>query len=154
MPLREYRCTVCGGKIEVIEAGDGFVLHTLEWCGCEEDGVMAEEIVCAPSIRFKGPGFHVNDYGRGPGFTHSSRAKTRYRQEIREAQERGELDDPVLPAEKSNVEDLYGKGSRKPIAKAIKSMGDKDRCEVSLPNNTKVKIRRKERGSFGLSHPT
>ena len=154
MPLREYRCLGCGGKIEQIRRGNSLVA-TITWeCTCGDMSGEVEEVVCAPAIRFKGPGFHVNDNGPGPRYSFSSPAKTRFRQEIRDAHERGEIDDPEPPAEKLNVENLYGKGSRKPIAKAIKSMGDKDRCEVVLPNKQTVKIRRKDKRSFGLSQPS
>lgn len=156
MPLREYRCQECGGKIEQLRKVDGTVLHNITWeCICYggEMTMEVEEVICAPAIRFKGAGFHVNDYGPGPRHTFASDAKTRYRQEIREAHERGEVDDPEPKAEKHDPENLYGKGSRKPIAKAIKSMGDKDRCEVVLPDKRTVKIRRKDKRSFGLSQP-
>jgi predicted nucleic acid-binding Zn ribbon protein len=157
MPLREYRCTKCGGQIEQLRKVDGTVLHNITWeCICYGGDMTmeVEEVVCAPAIRFKGPGFHVNDYGPGSRYTFSSESKKRQRQEIRDAHERGEIPDPEPPAEKLNVEGMYGKGARKPLAQAIKGMGDKDTCEVVLPDKKTVRIRRKDRRSFGLSQPT
>jgi predicted nucleic acid-binding Zn ribbon protein len=156
MPLREYRCRECGGQIELIRRGEETV-HVITWeCTCHggKEADEVEEVISAPAIRFKGPGFHVNDSGPGPRYSFATAAKTRYRQEIRDAHERGEIDDPEPKAEKHDPENLYGKGSRKPLAAAIKSMGDKDRCEVVLPDRRTVTIRRKDKRSFGLSQPS
>ena len=61
MPIFEYKCEKCNTRIEEIvmmpsQARDGF--------NCSVCSKSMEEVTSAPSIRFKGPGFYVNDYGR------------------------------------------------------------------------------------------
>jgi len=92
MPIFEYRCTKCGGKIEQIRRGKYDIVATITWeCICGDMSGEVEEVITAPAIRFKGAGFHINDYGRGPRYTVSSAAKKRYRQEIRDARNRKEI---------------------------------------------------------------
>lgn len=62
MPLYEYRCKKCGRKIEVIQKFSDQPLTRCEECGGE-----LEKLFSAPAIRFKGPGWYVNDYaGKKP----------------------------------------------------------------------------------------
>jgi len=58
MPIYEYHCNFCGHRIEQLEL-PGKVNETPRCC-CKE----TERVISASSIRFKGPGFYVNDYGR------------------------------------------------------------------------------------------
>ncbi|MBZ5623248.1 MAG: zinc ribbon domain-containing protein [Acidobacteriia bacterium] len=60
MPLYEYRCHQCKKTFEVRQkfADEPLTMH--EDCGGE-----AERLISVPSLRFKGTGWYVNDYGRG-----------------------------------------------------------------------------------------
>ena len=74
MPLYEYCCRKCGRRIEIIQKFSDAPLTT-----CEECGGQLEKLMSVPSIRFKGSGWYVNDYGgkksggNGASNSHSSR---------------------------------------------------------------------------------
>ena len=95
MPIREYKCTSCGLRVEYLELGgqisEGFFMSDVNptpcECGCEE----REEVFTGFSFRLKGSGFHVNDYGRPKNFKLSTGAKYRMRKEIRDAVDHGEV---------------------------------------------------------------
>lgn len=57
MPLYEYRCTDCENKVEVIQR-----FSDPDLSDCTECGGTLERLLSAPSIRFKGSGWYVNDY--------------------------------------------------------------------------------------------
>ena len=59
MPLYEYCCASCGKKIEIIQKFSDDPLTS-----CEECGGKLEKLMSAPAIRFKGPGWYVNDYAK------------------------------------------------------------------------------------------
>ena len=58
MPIYEYRCTTCSASFEALH---GVRDKPLNACRC---GGRGERIVSAPSIRFKGTGWYVNDYAK------------------------------------------------------------------------------------------
>ena len=62
MPLYEYRCTTCGEHTEVLQhLGDA---PPSECPRCRGHLV---KVFTAPSLRFKGTGWYVNDYGTNHG---------------------------------------------------------------------------------------
>ena len=61
MPLYEYKCRKCGHRFEKIES---FSASTTK--KCPKCGGVAERMVAAPAIQFKGSGWYVTDYaGKG-----------------------------------------------------------------------------------------
>ena len=58
MPLYEYKCATCGDVFEVMQKFSDEPLHVHPGCG----GAV-ERLVSAPSLRFKGTGWYVTDYG-------------------------------------------------------------------------------------------
>jgi putative FmdB family regulatory protein len=63
MPLYEYQCQECGLRFERIEKAselkDGL---------CPKCGEVAQRLIGAPALQFKGSGWYVNDYGKGNGY--------------------------------------------------------------------------------------
>ena len=62
MPLYEYKCSSCGDVFELIQKFSDQPLTVHEKCG----GAV-ERLMSAPSLRFKGTGWYVTDYGKGNG---------------------------------------------------------------------------------------
>ena len=62
MPLYEYQCKVCHKISEVIQK-----FSDPDLSECKECGGTLERLLSAPSIRFKGSGWYVNDYGKSNG---------------------------------------------------------------------------------------
>jgi putative FmdB family regulatory protein len=60
MPTYEYRCTRCKHEFEAVHA----VGETVD--RCDRCGGPVRRIFSVPSLIFKGPGFHVNDYRKTP----------------------------------------------------------------------------------------
>ena len=60
MPLYEYLCHKCGKHLEVIQKFADEPLTVHPECGGE-----LERLVSAPSLKFKGSGWYINDYGSG-----------------------------------------------------------------------------------------
>ena len=62
MPLYEYKCHRCGKNFEVRQSfsDDPLALH-------QECGGEVERLISVPSIRFKGTGWYVTDYGKKSG---------------------------------------------------------------------------------------
>jgi putative FmdB family regulatory protein len=60
MPLYEYNCHRCGQTFELIQKFSDDPLKVHEGCGGE-----VEKLISRSSLRFKGSGWYVNDYGRG-----------------------------------------------------------------------------------------
>ena len=58
MPIFEYKCLGCGEHTEILLRGLPADMIATPIC-CDRE---MERVVCAPSIRFKGSGFYVNDY--------------------------------------------------------------------------------------------
>lgn len=61
MPLYEYHCDDCDKTFEVIKKFSDPVEEPCEYCG----SANTHKLVSAPSVRFKGTGWYVNDYGGG-----------------------------------------------------------------------------------------
>ncbi len=61
MPNYEYRCEKCGTKFEVLQKFSDQPLTTHENCGGK-----VERLVSAPAFNFKGSGWYVTDYAKGP----------------------------------------------------------------------------------------
>ena len=57
MPLYEFRCQHCDCLFERIQS-----YHT-NWPACPVCGCETQRILSPASARFKGSGFHCNDYG-------------------------------------------------------------------------------------------
>jgi putative FmdB family regulatory protein len=60
MPLYEYNCHRCGQTFELLQKFSDAPLKVHEGCGGE-----VEKLISRSSLRFKGSGWYVNDYGRG-----------------------------------------------------------------------------------------
>lgn len=60
MPLYEYRCHSCGKTLEVRQRFSDTPLAIHEGCGGQ-----LEKLISASSVKFKGSGWYVNDYGKG-----------------------------------------------------------------------------------------
>jgi putative FmdB family regulatory protein len=58
MPLYEYQCAKCGGRIEIIQRVSDPPLPICPKCG----GDM-KKLISSPAIQFKGSGFYKTDYG-------------------------------------------------------------------------------------------
>ena len=66
MPCYDYRCEKCGEVVEIHKRiGDPHPAFHCAFNGQPACGGPLEQVIHAPAIRFKGPGFYVNDYGRG-----------------------------------------------------------------------------------------
>lgn len=59
MPLYEYKCYVCEHRLQQVEPFTAPSKRPCPKLNCQ--GIMSRIIGC-PAIKFKGPGFHVNDY--------------------------------------------------------------------------------------------
>ena len=57
--MYEYECATCGGVFEVIQKFSDEPLHVHPGCGGP-----VKRLISAPSLRFKGSGWYVTDYGR------------------------------------------------------------------------------------------
>jgi len=60
MPLYEYNCRRCGETFEVMQKFSDEPVKVHEGCGGDVD-----KLISRSSLRFKGSGWYVNDYGRG-----------------------------------------------------------------------------------------
>ena len=59
MPIYEYECGKCGGRVEVLQKMSDPPLNRHQKCG----GRLSR-LVSAPGIQFKGTGWYVTDYAR------------------------------------------------------------------------------------------
>lgn len=59
MPMYEYECKQCHQRMEKIQHYDD-----PEETVCVQCGGPLERLVSAPSLQFKGAGWHVNDYAK------------------------------------------------------------------------------------------
>lgn len=59
MPIYEYNCKRCGKNFEVRQKFVDEPLKVHETCGGE-----VQRLISVPSLRFKGTGWYVTDYGR------------------------------------------------------------------------------------------
>ena len=59
MPLYEYICKTCGNSFEILESMQRNKRRICRICGGK-----AERVISASSLKFKGSGFHITDYGR------------------------------------------------------------------------------------------
>src|SRR6266699_266736 len=67
MPLYEYQCKKCHHRFEKIQKfSDSHVKK------CPECGGPIEQLLSAPSVRFKGSGWYVTDYAKKPSGGSSS----------------------------------------------------------------------------------
>ena len=60
MPLYEYRCKSCKHQFEVIQKFSDDPVRICPKCGLE----AIEQMLCAPTVQFKGSGWYVTDYAR------------------------------------------------------------------------------------------
>ncbi len=65
MPIYEYKCSSCGKTFEKMQKFSDLPLKTHEECGGS-----VERLISAPSLRFKGTGWYVTDYGKSNGSSH------------------------------------------------------------------------------------
>ena len=71
VPLYEYRCKKCHHQFEIIQK---FSDDPVRVCPkCEQEAV--EQMLCAPTMQFKGSGWYVNDYARKGAAPESTPAK-------------------------------------------------------------------------------
>jgi len=59
VPLYEYECSSCHHRFEKIES-----FSASEKKECPKCGKVANRLLAAPAIQFKGSGWYVTDYGR------------------------------------------------------------------------------------------
>jgi putative FmdB family regulatory protein len=71
MPTYGYECLACNNEFEVFQSIKDDPLTTCSSCG----GSLRKRIYPV-GIAFKGPGFHVNDYGKKPKSSDSKAAAT------------------------------------------------------------------------------
>jgi putative FmdB family regulatory protein len=57
LPLYEYKCRKCGHRFEKIENMNASTTKK-----CPKCGAVAERMLAAPAIQFKGTGWYVTDY--------------------------------------------------------------------------------------------
>jgi putative FmdB family regulatory protein len=57
LPLYEYKCRKCEHRFEKIEKMDASTTKK-----CPKCGAVAERMLAAPAIQFKGSGWYVTDY--------------------------------------------------------------------------------------------
>jgi putative FmdB family regulatory protein len=62
VPLYEYACTGCGGRIERLQR-----VHDAPLVECPQCGGELKKLASAPALHFKGSGWYVTDYPRGGG---------------------------------------------------------------------------------------
>lgn len=60
MPLYEYQCDACGGRIERIRKFSDPPLED----PCPTCGGHLTKLLSSPAIQFKGAGWYVNDYAK------------------------------------------------------------------------------------------
>ena len=61
MPLYDYKCNKCG---HIFEAQQKMSEESLKFCPLCKGPI--KRLISASGIIFKGPGFHVTDYGKKP----------------------------------------------------------------------------------------
>ncbi len=64
MPIYVYKCRKCGQEFELKQK---FGANPPEYCPADGCDGKVVRVFTPPAIIFKGPGFHVTDYGRGSG---------------------------------------------------------------------------------------
>ncbi len=64
VPIYVYRCKKCGYQFELKQPFGSPPPDKCPSDGCDGEVV---KVFTPPAIIFKGPGFHVTDYGRGSG---------------------------------------------------------------------------------------
>ena len=67
MPRYDYRCQKCGHGFELKQSFDSEPIAECPNCAGE-----SRRVIYSVPVMFKGPGFYVNDYGRGNGAKPSS----------------------------------------------------------------------------------
>jgi putative FmdB family regulatory protein len=60
MPLYEYECEACGSRFERIQKFSDPPIEDCPTCGKK----TLHKLVSSPAIKFKGPGFYINDYAK------------------------------------------------------------------------------------------
>ena len=61
MPLYEYQCKQCGSVLEILQKLSDPQLTIHEKCGGE-----LRRLLSPPAFQFKGTGWYVTDYAKGP----------------------------------------------------------------------------------------
>ena len=57
MPIYEYLCSGCGGRVETL-----MLVKDSEPVQCGKCGGSLQRVISSCCVHFKGPGFYVNDY--------------------------------------------------------------------------------------------
>ncbi len=60
MPLYEYQCDACGGRVERIRKFSDPPLDE----PCPSCGGQVQKLISSPAIQFKGKGWYVTDYAK------------------------------------------------------------------------------------------
>jgi putative FmdB family regulatory protein len=68
VPLYEYRCKSCKHQFEVIQKFSDDPVRICPKCGLE----AIVQLLCAPTVQFKGSGWYVTDYARKGSSTEGS----------------------------------------------------------------------------------
>jgi putative FmdB family regulatory protein len=72
MPLYEYQCDACGGRIERIRKFSDPPLED----PCPSCGGHLTKLLSSPAIQFKGAGWYVNDYAKSGSSSAGSSSKS------------------------------------------------------------------------------
>ena len=70
MPLYEYQCEKCGGRVEIIQR-----VSDKPYSHCPKCGGDMKKLVSAPAIQFKGSGFYKTDYASSKPSDSASESK-------------------------------------------------------------------------------
>jgi putative FmdB family regulatory protein len=93
LPLYEYQCRKCGRRVEKIQKFSDPPLTTCEACGGK-----LERLLSSPAIQFKGSGWYVTDYARGPSSTSPSLSADSSDGGGKKTQESSKPSEPVKPS--------------------------------------------------------
>lgn len=93
MPLYEYQCDACGGRIERIRKFSDPPLDE----PCPTCGGHLTKLLSSPAIQFKGAGWYVNDYAKSGSSSASSSSSS--------SDAKGEKADKAETADKAEKKD-------------------------------------------------
>ncbi len=84
MPLYEYRCKSCKHQFEVIQKFSDDPIRVCPKCGLE-----VEQLLCVPTVQFKGSGWYVTDYAHKSSTSSEGYAKGNGHSHSRDAADSG-----------------------------------------------------------------
>jgi len=81
MPTYEYQCTTCDHRFEVFQR-----ITDDPVTSCARCGAPVRRLLFPVGIVFKGPGFHVNDYGKSGSSTSGGNSKKPFDQSSKDSE--------------------------------------------------------------------